>query len=836
MSATSAQSTSALPTRARAKAAPNLQRASRYFSALLTAIASYWAYRLLVVPFIEPPAPAPAPIAPRGSATTQLSQLDLSQHFPPGAWQLDAKVLETKEGVLVFGDELKEGNRLTLKPMALLLLGEKAPQGVRPRPVILEAPEGAELVTDESGSGASQYFGKPVAGLLKGEITIRRAAGPRDDNSLRITTRQVQIEDGRIWTPHEVRFAFGSHWGVGQDLEIQLAREEEDASEERVESGAQEGAAEDESLPIRSLRLATLNKLMAYVESKAPPATQRSTLGGQPRAGPHRPASAASTARATLARLTPVEITCKGPFLLDVESQVGTLRENVRVKMSPPGASPTVLSCDRIELHFQQQAESVGTTAPGGATPLQSYQLTRLTAVGAPVRVDSDDRETAGTAGELNYDFRTRRISLSGDAPVELRHSGSRVVASRIDYQLHAEGMKRIGHLWAAGPGRIDAVMGDSKRPVSASWRRLLRIQPQGEKHVVSLFDDVLLEFRSSPRRDAEPPSRRASASGLRDMQFRARELHMYLLRAPEPATAPLGKTKTRFFPDSLLAKGNVRIDSTILTARTGEVQLWFRPLVTAPGTQQNEAGVGAAGQPHRLRSTTETGQPAQRHTAVGQLVQARLRYDPAFQVTLDDIQVQGDVDFRSDGPRGAMRVTGDSMHLQGGDPGAAVAHLHGRPARLEARGSWIAANSLLIDQAANRIAADGGGGTLGLVDPAQSGAKTQVTWQGPMIFDGATARFQHQVEIRGEGFSKDGTRHRFHGAADDLHITLLQPLRLTELEQFDQMAKQTIELGTLRLTNRVFFQSSSFQGGRQQSSELSSSMLACNTSIQAGS
>src|SRR5690242_13171009 len=200
----------------------------RYVSALAIVLIAFGAYALLAVPRMEPRVKfVQKTNGPRRSETDahlERHRRKFSHLFPSGSWQLDKpKVLETEHGTLLFKDykPLDDG-RMELKPLTLILYTGKQTPGqpqANVRPMILDAPEGAMLQFDSSTDPARADFGRLMGGLLVGEIKIHSPPTTATANdAIQITTRNVQLDERRIWTPHDVDFHYGPSYGSGRDL------------------------------------------------------------------------------------------------------------------------------------------------------------------------------------------------------------------------------------------------------------------------------------------------------------------------------------------------------------------------------------------------------------------------------------------------------------------------------------------------------------------------------------------------------------------------------------------------------------------------------------------
>ena len=189
---------------------PRVLRIAGSFAIVLVA---YWAYALVAVPLIEPPADPSRDRtiseAERAAARARIDPgiAELAGLFPPGAWELKSpKILESEQGKLLMQDYRNRGDgRVEIHPCTMILTpdGPADDEAQRKRrPVILEAPEGALLQFDQPFDLRQMKIGRLVGGKLIGRIKIRRAGKrPGPEDNLEIVTRDVQLTEKNISTP-----------------------------------------------------------------------------------------------------------------------------------------------------------------------------------------------------------------------------------------------------------------------------------------------------------------------------------------------------------------------------------------------------------------------------------------------------------------------------------------------------------------------------------------------------------------------------------------------------------------------------------------------------------
>ncbi|MCA9267906.1 MAG: hypothetical protein KDA41_05520, partial [Planctomycetales bacterium] len=322
--------------------ASSLWRATVSFAAV---VAAYWTYALLAVPWIEPAAPERAqPAAGAADAGSTLpgamrhARL-LAELYPDErAWQRQRpKIIETDQAVLLLQDyRTLEDGRMELRPCTLLFLPKAKPEDDprHQRVVVLDAPEGAILQFDKSLDLRRAEFGKLVGGRLAGEVTIRsNESQPGADDRLFLATRNIDMDQQRIWTPHEVEFRYGQSHGRGRDLIISLLPGPQ----------SQLGSSGPNIGGIQSLELVHLERLHLAADSPGLLSAAKSPSAAHP---------GADQGAADPRRPTRVEVSCKGPMLFNLQDSVVTFEDQVDVLSLPPNGPSDQLNCRLLEIHF----------------------------------------------------------------------------------------------------------------------------------------------------------------------------------------------------------------------------------------------------------------------------------------------------------------------------------------------------------------------------------------------------------------------------------------------------------------------------------------------------
>jgi hypothetical protein len=727
---------------------------------------------------------------------------DLARLFPPDAWERDpkTKIVETSQCILLVRDYLPTPDgRLELKPCTLVFFASDRgttvgpADGPRSRPIVLQAPAGAELHFDKPLEIGKGDFGRIVGGHLSGEITIfSPPTTPTSDDAVRLVTRDVQIRPERILAPYDVEFHYGRSFGRGSDLAIDLMPDERG------------GPAKSPSLSgARALTIGHIEKLQ--IEMPA----------GKPTGGPLAGGSAFGKEGG------PLEVTCQGPFVFDFLQQVASLEDRVEILRLVPGAAPDRLRCDRLFLEFAAKDETGRT--PGGGEPIPALaaggpneatqsdearvdlpvqqavagRLQRVVAIGRPATLESPTSTARAVACRLEYSLAQRRIVLvpGREAPqVFLRQAGNEFTARELEYEFAEEG--HIGRLWAAGPGNLKAThdQGNLPQVMTARWEKELRIRPQERTQVISLIGG-------------------ASAGVESQGQFSAEELHLWVLESKHG-------NKTKIVPDRLLATGKVRVESNPLNAETSRLEAWFLQGSPAEAVSVGPPPISPIPSPLAGRDGVQPPSP-QQFRVTGDLVQMRILLR-GKKVDLEDLTIRGhaaiDETRTAEPGQEPIHIAGDLLTLRGGSTPQAKIEVAGHPAEMGGRGIAFIGGVVNVHRGENRAWIDGPGeATLPIPDgdslaaiplagapapvrepagprpPPRPPEKLHVVWHDGLSFDGQTIRLSGEIQAR--------TPTQLV-LCPVMEVTLSKPLEMSELR-----GKQSMELGRLHLEGGVYLE-----------------------------
>ena len=724
----------------------------RYFAALAVLSLLCGTYWLAAAPWVEPPpllgpkqVAAATPVVPSPHIQEELRQL-----FPAGSWELDpaTKVVETDQCTLLIQDYLPTPDgHLKLNPCTLVFAA-KGTAGSR-KPIVLQAPGGADLKFDKALDLTKATFGRIVSGKLMGEIRIfSPPSSPTSRDSLLLSTHGVDLNREQIVTSYPVEFQYGDSRGRGQGLEIKLRQPEVGPDGKKKKTGLMGG--------MESLQLHKLEYLRIETEG---PGLLGDALAGQP---------------SKAARSEPLEIKCQGIFRFDFLTQEAMFHDHVEVLRVLPGAPADKLTCEELLLTFLLRPPAAALQTPSAATPATppaatspaatppaakpadplAGRLQRILARGNPAVLEAPTSGISARAAWMEYELAQKRITLRPDMrakpeeqQVTLRQLEQHFTARELQYELAPAG--KLGRMWAAGPGEIKLLQGrgPARQTITARWEKELWVRPQDGSQVISLISRASVVADPLGRFDAdelhlwvlevpaEPPAAPAAAAATPPPE-------------PQPANRPLAETppaapakpaekqpRTTLVPLRLWAKGHVQLVSPKLDAQTNDLQAWFMNLPPAPTEKPapsappplREPIAQAAFQQNALpqNALLQNGQPSaairnvirppslQKFRAVGDKMQMQLVVQ-GREFDLDDliIERQATIDeTRTPEPgQEPIHVAGDLVKLRHGTTPEATIDVSGQPAEVAGRGMWLAAGTIHVHRGENRVWIDGPG------------------------------------------------------------------------------------------------------------------------------
>lgn len=633
----------------------------------------------------------------------------ISAYFPADAWERNnPKVLETAQGMLLFGDySPRPDGTLELAPVTLIYWLSNASSD-NDAPLIVQAPGGAVLHSDRPINLARAELGRPVAGRLVGQVIIRRPRSRQDrDDELYVTARHVQIDRHRLWTPNEVEFRLGPHWGRGRDLQV------------RFHDHATPLPPGDRPFAmVRELQLSQLEKIVLKVKATMVE---------------NAPASASSRTDSTKKdAIQDVELRAAGPFRLYLQDNLAVLSDGVQLTRRLPDGPTDQLRCDMLEVRFQLDADQQHPTF--GEPDLHVH---RILAKGKPVELDFRSADITAQAELIEWVQSEQRLIAESAVGARLTHANHTIRSIRLDYTVNPTDPRLPGVLTADGPGTIQGQLGKSSdQTVTLSWENLLQLRPYEGQYVLSASGKVKAVFQQL-----------ATISAAQVFLF----LHV------RPDESPSGSlTPASWKPDRLIAQDNVLIDSRWLKSRreSREFRVWF------VGPEQQVAPQPVPPAPVRADPVPPRGEQTPSHPLwfQGDVIEAQVV--DTGSLVLDDITVAGDVliatDPASPGNR-TLLLRGDLLRVSQISARAPRFQIQGQPAQTGVDGLTIESSQIALDAQRHRLWSVGQGqmrtpATLPSTDgePTRPLVPLTIRWTEGMECDGRSIFLHGDVHISG--------------------------------------------------------------------------------------
>ncbi|QEF99981.1 hypothetical protein Mal15_40480 [Stieleria maiorica] len=811
-----------------------------YFIALAVLVSCASAYRIAAIRLLT--VPDVARVEPRPPTQRVDLKEDLADVFPEDAWQLgDCKRLLTSNGALLFENwrQISE-DQWKLEPLTIVV-GRGLSDDAAATPIVLTAKEGAEIQFAQSLDMMGGSAPPIKMGRMIGDVEIERRGTTDPSEALAVKTRNVRIDNQKVWTTERITMQVAGAQLRGSDLTIYLAASATSATK-----------AETAATLLDRMDLVYLEELRIPLNGPAiDPANVRVPAKdtGRPRRIGTKEAADENGE---------VSIKCNNGLVYDFALDRLSLRDSITMVRTVRGQTIDTFTCDTLDLILRDPAnQSVVRRGP-------LDWIDRVHATGRPARIRLTSYDFDLTADEIDFDS-VGGLLIADAAPepdrahdVTIRRGNLQATLARLAYQFNPDTPETIGVIDVQGHGRVSIDdPGIMLRDVS--WNDNFKLQPIGQATVTAvkeMREQSKLRFQIDGDLQARLSdggvARAGSVEGTLKPHYIERPDDGSINPAlPRPITQPrqqVTRTMT-LLPESFHAFDSVTIDSNDLLASMNRLSLFFEPSADygkrAPAAKSSGAILPAPGGPGASPAARSPGELASfvnqpvasrqlrapvarpRPSLSGDHVSAELLITPAG-IQPKDVSVVGDVLIKHQMNAGTstlpVQMAGQTMRLQRN----AVAQASGQdylqlgsgpdsPARLQMGSGYFVGPMIKVWPNENVVQVTGAGEMKVPVellsrkaepspdDPAQKGAGASVSsinwtspplcrWGGNMQFDGQVALLTGGVQIDSEFInSTDPWLTRMSGG--EMQLSLANPIAF-----HDQSSLASAELSTVSL------------------------------------
>lgn len=734
------------------------QRMTHHLIAFAFLAAGSVIYQNLVTPWMEPPdVPSVPPRVVTAGAPTNESVADL---FPEDAWQRGScKQLQSGSAMLLFSNwERVTDDQWKLWPVTVIL-GRGLSADKTTDPVILEAPQGAEIIFTESLDVMSSGGAPPIRrGRLIGPVQIRRDDSVNASESLNVRASNVGIDNRKVWTTEAIEMDIGKAKMVGRDLTIHF-------------SGPTGAGGETETVLDR-LELIYLDSIVMPLEK-----------GGLLKSQRDQPAQ--------------VSVRCGGRVEYDFALDQLSLRERVSFIHQSGDAPPDTFQCDTLLLKLLDPTNK----KLRRDTPLD--WLDRIVATGAPARATLPSFDANLAADVIDFDAVAGLIHANGGkSGVQVRRGGVNAKLAQLTYQFDPKRPKAIGLINVQGAGIVS--VDDPEIPLLyARWRDGFKLQPTGPATAEDFDADVELFI------DGDVHAKLTDGG-----EFNADGVEGIL--RPKTETMPDGKDKVTLVPQRFQASGNVRIDTSALAAQTRTLLLFFVEPIDGdkakPKTKKSSSNPLRqwVSQPGAGEGTVD---PVARPRPVirGDSITAKLRLDTEG-VSANDMSVRGSIKvthiLKAGGQVLPATLTGERLRLidGGGDDVLQLESGDQGPARFELGDGFFVGPMIQILPNENIVRINAAGEfqmpTAALptnltgddADKIRWTSAPHCRWNGEMVFNGRSAVLTEGVDVQAS-LINGKEAWDLHMQGDRLQVDLVQGVRVRDMQSMKDAAVQRVSL-----------------------------------------
>lgn len=716
-------------------------------------------YQNLVTPLTEPP--EVQSVAPKSVAAGTTNDEAVADLFAENAWQRgNCKKLQSSTGMLMYSHwERISDVQWKLWPVSVVL-GRGLNADPTADPVILDAPQGAEITFTESLDMLSGGAPPISNGRLIGKVEIRRNDSKDAKNSLSIRTANVGIDSRKVWTTEAIEMNLGQAEMIGRDLTIHFSGP--------TVSGP--GGAGGSETVLDRMELIYLDQMVMPLEE-----------GGLLKSKPNQKAE--------------LSIQCGGRVEYDFALDELSLRDSVSFLHEIDGAAADQFLCDTLMLKLRDPTND----SVRRDTPLD--WVNRIVAKGQPARALLPSFDAELSASVLDFDAVSGLIHATGGRNgVRVKRGGVDATLAQLTYQFDPNRPKAIGLINVQGAGIVR--MNDPEVPLSqVTWRDGFKLQPT-QPTTAEDFDANVELFVDGDI------SARLSDGG----EFHADAIEGVM--KPKKTTKPDGKESIMLVPEWFRAIGNVKIDTSALAAQTKTLDLLFVEPIPGQSKDRSPSSSNAirqwVSQPGAGRTTVD---PVARPRPVieGDSIAAKLRLDTEG-VSANDMSVRGAIKVTHVLKAGDQllpaTLTGERLRLINGgtDDVLQLESSPKTPARFELGDGYFVGPMIQILPNENliRINAAGEFQMPSAALPTNLAGKAEAKiewvqapnchWNGEMFFDGRTAVLTDGVDVKASLITDEGNWD-LHMQGDRLQVDLAQAVQVRDMDSMKTATIQRIAL-----------------------------------------
>ena len=762
-----------------------LNKIRQYLIALTVVLAMAVAYQTLVTPQLHPPKVKwmhAATMPPLTRFNDSIKGL-----FPDeDCWQRSGcTILKTVDGMLLFRDWVDlDNNKFRLSPLSIVV-GGGLKSGQSSAPIIIDAPQGAEIQFNRSlemGRGPTPAIER---GRVIGPVVVKAMGDENEHGGLLVHTSNIGLDSQKIWTTDEFDLSSEGLSMRGRDLTLHLTKTGKGIPElERVE-------------------LIYLYGLKYSVdETKS------------------------------------MDFACDGRVEYQFTQRTLEMREAVSLAYRD-GDQLSTFNCDSLECVLADPELESGS---GKASSSVTDQFEKITAVGQPVVLKSGTMRadfsanrievTSGSGGRLG-------ILATGASGVKVNSAGWGGTFEELKCNLQMGDEPRLLQLLVDGFGRAffrddSGTVGDISWATSFKLGEAAAVGKGGlassvgansgltQKQPDAVNNGVRRKFDFVIGGDVKGRFGLSSASTAdrkTSGQFGARTLAGAVkVLTSRPTGGPLAgratPQKNTCLPDWISLQDDVRISTDSVDAETDELLLFFdqAQFLTNAKQARPEASVPVAAVVAPSSVEPVIRKAHERQTIKGQRISAKFAVANDDRWTPQKVNVEGDVSIQymhqHEGVSLPAKLTGDALQYEG-QLGSDVVQLKGKaqePARLDVGDGFFVGPMIQLRPSQNILWMNSAGefqlpsalmqGAAESADPTavQWVHAPHCRWRGELLFDGNTVVLSEGIDITASVLS-GGDAMDLHLTGDRLQVDLAGKVEMMKPSQVQEIEIQRVTI-----------------------------------------